>query len=590
MFNNMYNLKEAFYQSTTGIPVGTVFTNIRVTDRDGKSKAISFIVNNTGLTATNFVNVDWWVYNSNGINTYTIDLTYFPTIPIVYNGTTYNLPITRLGNGTINMFSSYTLTMLNFTLSNTITDINTRAFYQVSRFGLNITLSNSLITIGSNAFYNNSGFTSITIPSSVTYIGDSAFAGNIMSVIFNGSTLPNVGVNTFNSSIKGYFTAEACPGVTGSIWNGLIVNCDTSTQTTTTTTTTPTTTTTTTPTTTTTTPTTTTTTTPTTTTTTTPTTTTTTTPTTTTTTTPTTTTTTTPTTTTTTTPTTTTTTTPTTTTTTTPTTTTTTTPTTTTTTTPTTTTTTPTTTTTTPTTTTTTTPTTTTTTTPTTTTTTPTTTTTTTPTTTTTTTPTTTTTTPTTTTTTPTTTTTTPTTTTTTSTTTTPTTTTTTPTTTTTTTPTTTTTTPTTSTTTPTTNTIPLNISYVEGIVLTSEKEVTVDVKVLQTINTNIETAVKNIMIQLYPTYTYTYNQVGDKLYVDVDVENTKPSQETFISGVSEIIFRFTIKNDTAINSLLKIDMSIFKNITNKYYILNIILILITIILLIGSIIYKIHK
>ncbi len=209
---------------TIPIPFGTTF-DVKVTDKDNKQKTISVSVNYTGLTITSFLDIDWYV-NNNNVKSYTIDLTNFPTIPIVYNGTTYNLPITRLGNHFNNMFLNFRQdSIINFKLSNTITDIHNYAFNNVTSTELNITLSESLKTIGYSAFNKCSGLKSIIIPASVTSIESVAFNGNTMDIIFNGLTLPALGGNAFSSTITGYFMPSACPGVTGSTWNGLIVNC-----------------------------------------------------------------------------------------------------------------------------------------------------------------------------------------------------------------------------------------------------------------------------------------------------------------------------------------------------------------------------
>ena len=68
MFAKLNNLKEAFFQSSSPVPVGTT----------GRYDGIDYIVNDTGLTATNFLNTRFFVsgITISGItkNTYKIDI------------------------------------------------------------------------------------------------------------------------------------------------------------------------------------------------------------------------------------------------------------------------------------------------------------------------------------------------------------------------------------------------------------------------------------------------------------------------------------------------------------------------------------
>jgi len=98
----------------------------------------------------------------------------------------------------------------SLTIPNSVTDIGYRAFRNCSGFTGSLTIPNSVTSIGATAFANCSGFTgSLTIPNSVTSIGESAFA-NCSG--FTGSlTIPNS-----VTSIGGFAFAD-CSGFTGSL-------------------------------------------------------------------------------------------------------------------------------------------------------------------------------------------------------------------------------------------------------------------------------------------------------------------------------------------------------------------------------------
>jgi hypothetical protein len=86
----------------------------------------------------------------------------------------------------------------------------------------NYTIPGSVRTIANNAFYGASGFASVTIPRSVTNIGDDAFAfcyaqdNYYLQVYFEGNA-PNVGNFTFYGDGFGGFSGNYLPGTTG--WN-----------------------------------------------------------------------------------------------------------------------------------------------------------------------------------------------------------------------------------------------------------------------------------------------------------------------------------------------------------------------------------
>jgi hypothetical protein len=227
----VYDLKETFYQTTTvqmnslaPIPIGTSFTT-----SDGK---IQGVVNTTGLTITRLYNT----FNAGMITIYDrifvkyiIDLTKYLTIPITYNGTTYNLPITVLGNGVDKIFYQFSVPKIFFTFSPTITTISAYAFNQATKNLLELTLPDSLISIGYGAFVA-TPLNSIIIPKNVSSIGPYAFSGSqLMNITFKGAVLPTIQTNSFNIAASplsnAYFMPSACPGTNGSRWNGFIINC-----------------------------------------------------------------------------------------------------------------------------------------------------------------------------------------------------------------------------------------------------------------------------------------------------------------------------------------------------------------------------
>jgi len=86
------------------------------------------------------------------------------------------------------------------TIPNSVTTIGNNAFYDCS--GLtSVTIPNSVTSIGNYAFSNCSGLTSVTIGNSVTSIGDRAFYGcdNLSEVFCLALTPPSIYYDTFKS-------------------------------------------------------------------------------------------------------------------------------------------------------------------------------------------------------------------------------------------------------------------------------------------------------------------------------------------------------------------------------------------------------
>ena len=130
---------------------------------------------------------------------------------VTYNGTTYS--VTSIGSGAFFYCSGLT----SVTIPNSVTSIGGSAFSYCS--GLtSVTIPNSVTSIGGSAFLSCSGLTSVTIPNSVTSIGVRAFydCSSLTSInVASG--------NTHYSSIDGVLynyvqdTLIQCPGAKTSV-------------------------------------------------------------------------------------------------------------------------------------------------------------------------------------------------------------------------------------------------------------------------------------------------------------------------------------------------------------------------------------
>ncbi len=138
---------------------------------------------------------------------------------VTYNGVTYTVTELRTISDYYGTFSDCS-GLTSVTIPNTVTTIGDYAFQSCS--GLtSITIPNSVTSIGDYAFWNCSGLTSVTIPNSVTSIGNYAFAycSGLTSVTIPNS-VTSIGEDAFNyvRHIIYNGTATGCP------WGALLVN------------------------------------------------------------------------------------------------------------------------------------------------------------------------------------------------------------------------------------------------------------------------------------------------------------------------------------------------------------------------------
>ena len=86
--------------------------------------------------------------------------------------------VKKIGNGAPPIFGFFNTSVSNITIPNSVTNIGDNAFYYCSGLTGTLTIPNSVTDIGDNAFYYCTGLTgTLTIPNSVTNIGEYAFYG-----------------------------------------------------------------------------------------------------------------------------------------------------------------------------------------------------------------------------------------------------------------------------------------------------------------------------------------------------------------------------------------------------------------------------
>ena len=116
------------------------------------------------------------------------------------------------------------------TIPNSVTSIGNYAFHDYRNL-TSVTIPNSVTSIGQEAFYNCEGLTSLTIPNSVTSIGEEAFYGcsNLTSVIIPNSvtSIDNWAFGYCENLLDVYCYAEDVPSVGEDIFeDSPIINCN----------------------------------------------------------------------------------------------------------------------------------------------------------------------------------------------------------------------------------------------------------------------------------------------------------------------------------------------------------------------------
>ena len=125
--------------------------------------------------------------------------------------------------GDVKTLVGYFGSKTEITIPNSVTNIGDYAFYNCSSL-TSVTIPNSVTSIGSYVFYNCSSLTSVTIPNSVTSIGSGAFYGcsSLTSI-----TIPNSVTSIGNSAFSGCssLTSITIPNSVTYIGNSAFMYC-----------------------------------------------------------------------------------------------------------------------------------------------------------------------------------------------------------------------------------------------------------------------------------------------------------------------------------------------------------------------------
>ena len=163
------------------------FDNIQESPYDFNYNGIFY-----AITGSNTVEVT----NNGGCNTYSGIISIPPTVP--HGSKTYT--VTGIGEDAF-WFSEYELgaALKSVSIPNTVTYIGNAAFANCS--GLtSMTIPNSVLTIGNAAFFSCGGLTSLTIGNSVTTIGEDAFGGLHMTSLTIPASVTYIGDGAFSGN------------------------------------------------------------------------------------------------------------------------------------------------------------------------------------------------------------------------------------------------------------------------------------------------------------------------------------------------------------------------------------------------------
>ena len=206
-FGGCYKLVEVINKSGLTITKGSNNNgDIAYYALNVKKDGTSDIVNKEGYLFYTYDNVNYLLAYV-GWNT---DL----TLPDDYNGQNYKL----------NNYAFYNCSGLtSVTIPDSVTSIGESAFYDCS--GLtSVTIPDSVTSIGESAFYDCSGLTSVTIGNSVTSIGNNAFSGcSGLTSVTIGNSVTSIGNNAF-SGCSGLTSVTIGNSVT-SIGNNAFSGC-----------------------------------------------------------------------------------------------------------------------------------------------------------------------------------------------------------------------------------------------------------------------------------------------------------------------------------------------------------------------------
>ena len=111
---------------------------------------------------------------TNADNTITITGYSGSTTNLVIPSTTNGYPVTSIGNGAFFNGQMTYFWLTSITIPDSVTNIGNTAFGNCASL-TNVSFGAGVITIGTNAFQGCSGLTNIALPASVTIIGNQAF-------------------------------------------------------------------------------------------------------------------------------------------------------------------------------------------------------------------------------------------------------------------------------------------------------------------------------------------------------------------------------------------------------------------------------